>query len=93
MIAADERISELLKSLETCTYDAKTFQRLMEQIQHNVDELNLHNYVNMGKWVAMLDAEVEARLISRLEKALNNWTTALERCGTEKSTAVLARGR
>ncbi len=85
MIRADEKLNELLAGLESCPYEQKTFQKLLEQIQRIVDELNLRSFVNMGKWVASLDAEVERRLIVRLESALARWTTALERYGTDKA--------
>lgn len=90
VIRADEQLNELLQGLETCAYEAQTLQTLLEKIQGIVDELNLRSFVNMGKWVAMVDSEVERRLASRLQVALDQWATALEFYGIDKS--ALARG-
>ncbi len=42
-----------------------------------MDDLNLHKYSNLAQWVTKLDAEVEKRLITRLEAGIREWTRVL----------------
>ncbi len=64
-----------------------------------MDDLNLHKYSNLAQWVTKLDAEVEKRLITRLEAGIREWTRVLhtdekkpvsliDTCSTHLSTQV-----
>ena len=48
-------VQKALVELETCPYDAVSFQGKLETIQMAVDQLNLENYVNLPFWVQKMN--------------------------------------
>ena len=60
---------------------------VLADIQKIVDTLNLKAYANLDAWVRQLDADVEARLVRRLERAVLHWAVALASYGVDKDEA------
>ncbi|XP_064623935.1 cytoplasmic dynein 1 heavy chain 1-like isoform X3 [Lineus longissimus] len=77
LLAIEEQIDIEVRSLETCAYNAVTFNDILNKIQKAVDDLSLHQYSNLPQWTAKLDQEVERFLAARLEAGLMEWTKVL----------------
>jgi len=52
-------INRLLGNLETCEYSFKVFKDILDNIQKVIDDLNLHAFTNLTKWVKELDEKVK----------------------------------
>uniref|UniRef100_A0A5K3FEA9 Dynein heavy chain, cytoplasmic n=2 Tax=Mesocestoides corti TaxID=53468 RepID=A0A5K3FEA9_MESCO len=77
LLQVTREIDLQLKALVTCPYSEDSFKDIIGKIQKLVDDLNLHKYSNLAQWVARLDAEVEKRLITRLDAGIREWTRVL----------------
>lgn len=66
-------VHKALVDLETCAYNATTFQERIETIQMQVDQLNLENYVNLDHWVYNMNRRIEQTLLVRLQEAIKTW--------------------
>lgn len=77
LLAIIEKVDVLVESLGTCSYSHATFSEILVKIQKAVDDLSLHQYSNLGRWVAELDKRIEFKLASRLIAGIEAWTTAL----------------
>ena len=78
-------VQQALKELESCPYDASSFQSRLETIQMSVDQLNLENYVNLVFWVREMNARIKTVLLARLQQAIESWTETFE---SERSEGV-----
>lgn len=77
LLVIDEQIDAEVKSLDRCQYSQSFFCEILNRIQKLVDDLSLHQYSNLALWVSKLDQEVEKRIASRLEAAIQAWTKIL----------------
>ncbi|KAJ5213598.1 hypothetical protein N7449_000767 [Penicillium cf. viridicatum] len=82
----NENIQKSIHELKTCPYDASAFKQRLDSIQVAVDKLNLENYVNLGYWVAQLNASIEAILRDRLLRAVREWILTFQGTNNENST-------
>ncbi|KAL5116500.1 dynein heavy chain [Pleosporales sp. CAS-2024a] len=73
LVTISATIEKALKDLETCPYSKDAFQRNLEIIQKQIDQLNLENYANLATWVAEMNARIEAILLARLSRAIVLW--------------------
>ncbi|EAT84014.2 hypothetical protein SNOG_08846 [Parastagonospora nodorum SN15] len=73
LVTINSTIEKALKDLETCPYSKDAFQRNLETIQKQIDQLNLENYANLATWVAEMNARIEAILLTRLSRAITLW--------------------
>jgi dynein heavy chain 1, cytosolic len=78
-------VQKALVELETCPYDAVSFQGKLETIQMAVDQLNLENYVNLAFWVQKMNQRIESTLVVRLQQAITAWIEVFE---NERSEGV-----
>lgn len=78
-----ESVQKALVELETCSYDAASFNAKLETIQIAVDQLNLENYVNLGHWVINMNKRIEITLVTRLQQAISAWIEAFENDTTD----------
>ena len=62
-ILHNEELEKEITQLSSCDYSKETYSEILERIQKIVDDLNLHSYSNLQKWVAELDTRVRAALI------------------------------
>ena len=51
-------ITDLLGKLESCEYSYKVFKGILDSVQKVIDDLNLHAFTNLTKWVKELDEKV-----------------------------------
>jgi dynein heavy chain 1 len=77
LLAITEKVEILVESLSSCAYSHVTLSEILTKIQNAVDDLSLHQYSNLGKWVAELDQRIESRLAARLQAGIESWTSAL----------------
>lgn len=77
LLAINEKVEVLVESLSSCAYSHNTFSEILTKIQKSVDDLSLHQYSNLGKWVFELDKRIETRLAKRLQAGIEAWTLAL----------------
>lgn len=77
LLAITGKVELLVESLGSCPYSHSTFSEILTEIQKAVDDLSLHQYSNLGKWVAELDERIEAKLAVRLQAGIEAWTLAL----------------
>ncbi|KAI9679439.1 MAG: hypothetical protein M1817_005461 [Caeruleum heppii] len=73
LISINETVKTSLTELKSCPYDHEAFGARLRAMQTSVDQLNLENYVNLDHWVAVLNQEIEAILLKRLEDAIGRW--------------------
>jgi dynein heavy chain 1 len=73
LVAINAAIEKALKDLENCPYSKDAFQRNLEIIQKQIDQLNLENYANLTSWVSEMNARIEAILLVRLNRAIALW--------------------
>ncbi|TVY46530.1 Dynein heavy chain, cytoplasmic [Lachnellula occidentalis] len=71
-------VRKALAELETCPYDADSFQSRLETIQNAVDQLNLENYVNLSYWVRQMNELIKETLLVRLRRAIEVWIETFE---------------
>lgn len=86
--SVNESIQKAILELKMCPYDATEFKQRLDTIQVAVDKLNLENYVNLGYWVADLNAKIEAILRERLHRAIREWINSFQESRNEQSTIV-----
>lgn len=55
-----------VESLDSCGYDAETFNEVLARIQKALDELNLQSYTNLASWVSSLDKFVSVLITNLL---------------------------
>jgi len=77
LLAITEKVESLVDSLGSCAYSHSTFSEILAKIQNLVDDLSLHQYSNLGKWVTELDERIESKLAIRLQAGVEAWTLAL----------------
>lgn len=77
LLAITEKVEMLVESLNSCVYSHATFSEILTKIQKSVDDLSLHQYSNLAKWVNELDERIETRLARRLQAGIEAWTLAL----------------
>ena len=53
----------LIGGLASCEYKIAKFSEILEEVQKLVDNLNLHSYTNLTRWVNDLDLKVTAGVI------------------------------
>jgi dynein heavy chain 1 len=75
VLSRDSAIRQDLSTLAKCPYEAGALSEPLSHIQKLIDEMNLAGYRNLEAWVAELDKEVEALLVSRLHAAIDSWVT------------------
>lgn len=85
LLVYNEKLHELVSSLDTCKLERETLRSILTAIQKIVDDLNLKSYVNLELWVKELDRKIEARLVVRLGGALTHWLVALHEYGDKDS--------
>lgn len=78
LLAITEKVEILVESLSSCAYSHSVFSEILTKIQNAVDDLSLHQYSNLGKWVQELDQRIESKLAARLQAGVDAWTHALE---------------
>lgn len=76
-------VQKALVELESCPYDANSFQARLETIQMAVDKLNLENYVNLAYWVREMNGRIKTTLLARLQKAIESWIETFENARSE----------
>ena len=54
-----DEITDLLGKLETCEYSYKIFKGILDSVQKVIDDLSLHAFTNLTKWVKELDDKVK----------------------------------
>ncbi|KAI9745692.1 MAG: Dynein heavy chain, cytoplasmic [Claussenomyces sp. TS43310] len=74
LMSINATVDKALAELQSCTYDAASFQKKLETIQTAVDQLNLENYVNLSYWVQSMNQRIESALLSRLSQAVQAWS-------------------
>ena len=77
LLAITEKVELLLESLGSCAYSHAIFTEILTKVQNAVDDLSLHQYSNLGRWVAELDGRIKAKLAVRLQAGIEAWTIAL----------------
>jgi dynein heavy chain 1 len=77
----NEKLHKLVAAIEKCPLTKKDLSEVLTEIQRVVDHLNLRAYVNLEAWVKTLDAQVEQKLVNRLETAILLWSVALKAYG------------
>lgn len=77
LLAITEKVEVLVANLSSCAYSQATFSEILTKIQKAVDDLSLHQYSNLGRWVSELDERIETRLAARLQAGIEAWTLAL----------------
>ncbi|CAG8270805.1 unnamed protein product [Penicillium olsonii] len=82
----NENIQKSIHELKTCPYDATAFKQRLDSIQVAVDKLNLENYVNLGYWVAQLNATIQTILRDRLHRAVREWIAVFQDSTNENTT-------
>jgi dynein heavy chain 1 len=88
-ILHNEELEKEITQLSSCDYSKETYSEILERIQKIVDDLNLHSYSNLQKWVAELDTRVEEQLIKRLSDAITTWTASLTSYSHESTGSVV----
>ena len=53
----------LIGGLASCEYEIAKFSEILDEVQKLVDNLNLHSYTNLTRWVNDLDLKVTAGVI------------------------------
>ncbi|KAK9858605.1 Dynein heavy chain [Penicillium brevicompactum] len=87
LISINENIQKSIHELKTCPYDASAFKQRLDSIQVAVDKLNLENYVNLGYWVAQLNATIQTILRDRLHRAVREWISVFQDSTNENTTS------
>ncbi|KAK4927460.1 dynein heavy chain, partial [Elasticomyces elasticus] len=87
LISINENIQKSIHELKTCPYDASAFKQRLDSIQVAVDKLNLENYVNLGYWVAQLNATIQIILRDRLHRAVREWISVFQDSTNENTTS------
>ena len=77
LLVITEKVELLVESLGSCKYSPSTFPEILTKIQSAVDDLSLHQYSNLGRWVTELDERIETKLAARLQAGIEAWTLAL----------------
>jgi len=77
LLSITEKVEVLVESLSSCAYSHSIFSEILTKIQKAVDDLSLHQYSNLSKWVTELDERIETRLATRLQAGIQAWTSAL----------------
>lgn len=77
LLSITEKIEVSVESIGSCNYSHATFTEILTRIQKAVDDLCLHQYSNLGRWVAELDQRIEEKLAARLQAGVEAWTSAL----------------
>lgn len=78
LAAINMTIQKALLELDSCPYDAKSFQTRLETIQMAVDQLNLENYVNLVYWVKEMNGLIKSTLLVRLQKSIELWIDSFQ---------------
>ncbi|KAG0049018.1 hypothetical protein BGZ83_006135 [Gryganskiella cystojenkinii] len=79
LISIYDDVMKLIDELPVCPFLHSTFSGIILKIQKLIDRLNLESYSNLDRWVAQLDARVEAVLVGRLQQAINAWMLEYQR--------------
>lgn len=77
LLSLTEKVEVSVGSLSSCNYSHSTFKDILAKIQKAVDDLSLHQYSNLGRWVSELDQRIEKILAARLQAGIEAWTKAL----------------
>ncbi|OAA56942.1 dynein heavy chain [Niveomyces insectorum RCEF 264] len=71
-------IQTSMRELATCPYEAAAFEARLRTIQEAVDQLNLQQYANLAYWVDGMNRQIQATLLTRLQRAIQAWIGAFE---------------
>lgn len=66
-------ISALIQSISTISYVKSEFENIIQAIQKVVDSFHYDGYSQIEKWVSILDARIEKKLLERLTGAIKVW--------------------
>jgi dynein heavy chain 1 len=86
LVTINATIEKALKDLESCPYNKDAFQRNLETIQKQIDQLNLENYANLATWVAEMNSRIEAILLARLSRAITLWIDVFNNVDEEEES-------
>ncbi|EDQ85850.1 uncharacterized protein MONBRDRAFT_11532 [Monosiga brevicollis MX1] len=83
-----EQLEKLVQSVATSEYRSNVLLKIIERMQHLIEELQKRGYVNLNDWLARLEDRLEQQLANVLATALREWCVALR----EYDHEALARG-
>ena len=73
LVAMEEEIEVEVRSLDTCAYSNGVMNEILSKIQKAVDDLSLHQYSNLAKWVSNLDEQVNTLFLMRWQARRILW--------------------